>query len=70
MVGSKEERPIEHDPFFRPVVRVVESLCGLELVAEKSSSTKKEKCNSREREGNCIVLDFFSRDSLEVPLSK
>ena len=57
MVCSKEERPIE-------LVRVVESLCGLELVAEKSSSTKKEKCNSRkrererEREGNCIVLDF------------
>ena len=55
MVGSKEERPIE-------LVRVFESLCGLELVAEKSSSTKKEKCNSRERErereGNCIVLDF------------
>ena len=43
MVCSKEERPIE-------LVRVVESLCGLELVAEKSSSTKKEKCNSRKRE--------------------
>ena len=58
MVGSKEERPIEHDPFFRPVVRVVESLCGLELVAEKSSSTKKEKCNSRKREREKEIVLF------------
>lgn len=56
--GFKRGKAHRTWPFFGPVAPVVESLCGLELVAEKAAVPKRKNAIKKERDREKEIVLF------------